>query len=274
MKETLGLNCCVKQTLGSTWSADIDRLVLVALVTIFTIVALGCVAAAVGRKLSKTDAEPDERRRKPWKRAVKIVLNRRNALAGVINPEGIPPSYKPEAELAAIDLFVEKAQLMLTRRGDRHRWLGQLTSVLVFEILLLAVIALLWLVQHASSTPTWQEVVLRVASAASIAGVLLGAAFFMGSLSRAHLHEATTLYNRRHMLRSGRLFLYLKFSGAEGQSLERVRRSLKVEDLERAFGGIHETSTAFKDIKTEVLTSTWLGQLIQAVARRDRQMMG
>jgi hypothetical protein len=204
-----------------------------------------------------------------WSDAVEHVKKRRESLAQILDSKADAAliQQNSEFELAAIDLFVEKAQAMLTRRGDDHRWLGIFTSWLVFEILLAAIVALLWLALHGAVQPRWEDVVIRIATTASIAGILLGAAFFMSALARAHLHEATTLYNRRHMVRAGRLFLYLKFLSDRRRPLRKAKNRLTVQDMEHAFGGLRETSTAFKDIKSEVLTSTWLGQLTQAIAR-------
>lgn len=220
---------------------------------------------ALTRFLSRRADHP----REEWDDAVQAVQQRRNSLSRILGPsaDSLSKERTCEYELAAIDLFVEKAQAMLTRRGDDHRWLGTFLSWLVFEILLAAVIALLWLAIRGAVHPTWEDVVIRIATAASLVGVLLGAAFFMSSLARAHLHEATTLYNRRHIVRAGRLFLYLKFLSERSGPLQKSKRRLTVQDMEHAFGGLAETSTAFKEIKPEVLTSTWLGQFLQTAAR-------
>lgn len=260
-----------------------DNTVLVLLFLLLFVCVLASVWVGAARFQSVRSQETTGKGAADWKQALEDLHQRRSAYRQILtskpadpNEYGIPDEPNSERqdigarELAAIDLFVEKAQIVLTQRGNDHRWLGTYLSWLVFVILLAAIVALLWLIDHRLDQPTWQDVVIRVASTASVAGILLGAAFFMGSLARAHMHEATTLYNRRHAIRLGRLYLYLKFLSGEEWLLAHSKDRLSVADMERAFGGIVETSTAFKDIKAEVLTSTWLGQLTQAIARGGR----
>jgi len=157
-------------------------------------------------------------------------------------------------KLAATDIFVEKAQVFLTTRG---RWLyifGFCTSVFATFILLTAA----WLVydadtkdllrvDHSSdnvSAAYLTMLILKSITAGSFVGAV---AYFFVSLSRALLHEATVLYSRRHSLRFGRLFVYLKSD------------TMSREDLEMIFNWNTEFSTAFKDIKAEDITkSPWI----------------
>jgi len=260
-----------------------DDIVLFWLVIALSICVTLSILAAIWRAVYVLMQERPGKAAADWDRALNDLHQRRSAYRKILTSKSsapddysIPdePTGEREGigarELGAIDLFVEKAQLVLTQRGNDHRWLGAYMSWLVFVILLAAIVALLWLIDHRLEQPTWEEVVVRIASTASVAGILLGAAFFMGSLARAHMHEATTLYNRRHAVRLGRLYLYLKFLSGEEWLLTNAKEKLTVTDMERAFGGIVETSTAFKDIKAEILTSTWLGQLTQAIARTGR----
>lgn len=182
-------------------------------------------------------------------------------------PPTAPPDREAEPDLAAIDLFVEKAQLRLTERGGRHQRLGNFYGTLVFSVLLWAVAFLLCTVPDPKlGADTWAAVVARILWSGAVVGLFLGAAFFLGSLAQSHLHESTTLLNKRHVVRLGRLFLYLKFQGESGRNLSAARRALTVEDMERAFGSVHETSTAFRNIKPEVLTNTLLGTFAKAFA--------
>jgi hypothetical protein len=75
----------------------------------------------------------------------------------------------------------------------------------------------------------------------SVGGAFIAAAGFLIYLSRSCFHEATILYNRRHALRFGRLFVYLKMSG----------ELFDLKELETAFKWTDEYSTAFKELKPE-----------------------
>ena len=86
----------------------------------------------------------------------------------------------------------------------------------------------------------------------STAGALIGAAaYFLITLSRALLHEATVLYARRHALRFGRLFVYLKNGDVD------------FEQLEDAFKWNTEFTTAFKDIQPDKISKTPLQKILE-----------
>lgn len=149
-------------------------------------------------------------------------------------------------QLAATDIFVEKAQGYLTQRGRIFYVLGTLTAVLAILVLLFAawfiinadVAGLLGVTRssdHVSRAYLW-VLILKSSTAAAFIG---GIAYFLVSLSRALLHEGTVLFSRRHSLRFGRLFVYLK-----SQEMSR-------EDLEAIFNWNAEFSTAFRDIRPE-----------------------
>ena len=160
-------------------------------------------------------------------------------------------------KLAATDIFVEKAQRFLTSRG---RWLyafGAFTSVAAMLVLLGGAyfvytrdpLRLLNVASSAHNVSTAYLTVLVLKS--TTAGAFLGAvAFFLVSLSRALLHEATVLFSRRHSLRFGRLFVYL------------MSDKMTRKDLEVIFNWHAEFSTAFKDIRAEQITKSPLNKLI------------
>jgi hypothetical protein len=205
-----------------------------------------------------------------WSSVIRQVLHRRTALKRIregkadIGGEFARGVDVTELlELSATDLFVEKVQNKLTERGNQHHLLGTAYSYAVFFALLLALLYLLAFAPQ-GYTLTWPGLLGRIAANGAVVGIFLGAAFFLGSLARSHLHEATVLFNKRHMVRLGRLFLYLKFAGLSGAALMQAKEKLNVEDIERAFGSVHETSTAFKTIKVEILTSTIFGQFAKA----------
>lgn len=139
------------------------------------------------------------------------------------------------------------------------------TIVPVDELLKLAAQESIEKGSNLKSNLAWPMVVGRTLAGAVPVGIILGVAFFLASLAKAHLHESTTLYNRRHLVRLGRLYFYLKLAGLDKESLFDLKKELKVDDLEKAFGSILESSTAFKTIAPEVLTSTLLGQFARAL---------
>jgi hypothetical protein len=113
-------------------------------------------------------------------------------------------------QLAATDLFVEKAQTHLTLRAYKYSFAG-----IVFALTCLVILGVIVYeaakVDIAAYSTSWMLVILFALRSAGIAGFAGAAVYFCASLSRAFFHEATTLYNRRHALRFGRLFIYLKY---------------------------------------------------------------
>lgn len=75
---------------------------------------------------------------------------------------------------------------------------------------------------------------IKVSSVAALVGAT---AYFLASLTKALLHEATVVLNRRKALRFGRLYVHLN------------RDNLTEKDIEKIFKSTDEFSTAFKDIK-------------------------
>src|SRR3989338_698250 len=86
---------------------------------------------------------------------------------------------------------------------------------------------------------TTGSLIFMIIKGGAAAGLVIASAMFLMHLARALFHEATILFNRRHALRFGRLFIYLK----EGE--------ISLEDLEKAFKWNDEFSTAFKDIRID-----------------------
>jgi len=102
----------------------------------------------------------------------------------------------------------------------------------------------------------------------SMLGPILGVAYFFTSLARAFFHEATILRNRRHSVRLGRLLLHLKVSSVtSAKELKKVIDELDITEVERSFGWNLETSTAFKDINPEAMTTSLIAQLTTAVQK-------
>lgn len=159
--------------------------------------------------------------------------------------------------LAATDVFVEKAQRLLSHRAQILMLFGIISAI----VSVAGMLAVGWYVAYGNgvvippgSTENPGYLALHILKASS-AGALVTAAFYLlVSLTRALLHEATTLYSRRHSLRFGRLYVYLK------------KGSVSFEELEKAFQWNAEYKSAFKDIKSDKVTESILKSLVKSPA--------
>jgi hypothetical protein len=161
---------------------------------------------------------------------------------------------KSAERLAATDLFVEKAQAILTERG----WTLTTSGVICTAIGVAILVGGASVLQQSADPPDTLSVpamMVRILKGAAIGGFFLGAAGFVLYLAKAMFHEATQLFSRRHALRFGRLYLYL----TDGE----IR---KFDHMERAFQWTGEFSTAFKDIKYELPRGT-LGDVSKVVQK-------
>jgi hypothetical protein len=174
-------------------------------------------------------------------------------------------------EVAATDLFVEKAQVYLTWRARFLTLVGSLAALIAVIIFMTPAIVLM--TQKDFSPPKYASIFIEkydmkhvkdkgvetityngptknqftyvfyliLLRNSAIGGAFIAAAGFLVYLSRSCFHEATILYNRRHALRFGRLFVYLKTAG----------NVFSIDELETAFKWTDEYSTAFKELKPE-----------------------
>ena len=120
--------------------------------------------------------------------------------------------------------------------------------------------------------PTGFKLTVYLLRSLAFSGFALALLYFTASMARAFLHEGTNLANRIHSLRFGRLYIYLKYGSVEKEGLDKLRRALKVSDLEEAFGWNIETSTAFKDMKTELMARNALVSALESVARIAKEV--
>jgi hypothetical protein len=145
-------------------------------------------------------------------------------------------------KLAATDVFVEKAQLLLGKRARLFVFLGTILSLIAVAVLVVAahVIYSRDIKDLFGGLPidgfTISIVLLKVSS---VGGFIVAAVAFLMRLSRSFLHEGTALYRGRHALRFGRLYVYLK----EGDAT--------LKELEKAFMWNAEFKTAFTSIKVD-----------------------
>ncbi len=156
--------------------------------------------------------------------------------------------------LAAIDVFVEKAQTVLTTRARRMSRAGFLTS----SVAVGALIALtIYIARHGTAadiTLTRNQLILRIVSAISLGAIVLVAVKYMIALARSFLHESVTLLSRRHSLRFGRLFAYMNPDDTD------------LDDLLAAFDWNRGGDSSFLDIRPGEIGQTPYSNAGQAVA--------
>ena len=158
-------------------------------------------------------------------------------------------------QLAAVDLFVEKAQAVLTARARRMSRAG--TAASLTAVAALAALSI-YIVQHASAIPADREIgrnelILRIVSAISLGAVVLVAVKYLIALARSFFHEGVTLLSRRHALRFGRMYVYLQ------------RGEMDVKELRKAFDWNRGGDSSFLDIKPDEIGKTPWSVLAKSV---------
>jgi hypothetical protein len=160
--------------------------------------------------------------------------------------------------LASTDLFVEKAQLVLTRRAKALYICGIFT--IVFTVVILGIGILM--VRHGLLNPVDPELenslkvlILRVFQTTALSAFLLVGVKLLISLSRSFFHEALSLFERRHALRFGRLFIYLK------------KGELDYQQFHESFQWNKETRTSFLDMRSEIIAETLLHKAIDGFTK-------
>jgi hypothetical protein len=81
--------------------------------------------------------------------------------------------------------------------------------------------------------------------------ISLSVAYFGLDLARACLHEGSALFQRRHALRFGKLFVYIK------------KKNITIDELNTAFQWHAQAETAFHEIKSDSFARSLLGRLIE-----------
>jgi hypothetical protein len=147
--------------------------------------------------------------------------------------------------LAATDVFVEKAQKAISERAKVYLWIGGVVSVLTLVGLVLVAI-FLYDSMREDITKGLEALpfTLRVIKMTTIGALLGGAGYFLVGIANACLQEGTALYSRRHALRFGRLYVYL--TGGK----------VKFEELEAAFNWNEEVHTAFRHLRADKATKS------------------
>jgi hypothetical protein len=159
-------------------------------------------------------------------------------------------------KVSATDVFVEKAQKAITDRAVKYQTWGAIISFVTIASMIAAAVFLwrgLEKFEYSDYTYDLYKFLIIIIRMLTIGALIAGVGYFLISIARALLHEGTALYSRRHALRFGRLYVYLK--GGEIQS---------VDELERAFRWNDAVHTAFVDIKPDKATKSF-AQLISEV---------
>jgi hypothetical protein len=137
------------------------------------------------------------------------------------------------ADVAALNVFVERAQIQLRRRV---LWCGVGVGVCVALNVVVAAVALDWLTATPLATGAggWQEVVRWGIQSVVLAALSFGLVYLFTTLARMLFREASQALEKRHAVGFGRLYVQMKVLGAA--DARRATRALTETELLRAFG--------------------------------------
>jgi hypothetical protein len=135
------------------------------------------------------------------------------------------------AEIAAVNVFVEKAQIQLRQRA---LWCGIGAAACVLMDVMVAVVALLWLTGSGPVAGGWEMVALWTLRASVLAALSFGLVYLFTSLARQLFAAASAALEKRHSLGFGRLYVQMKVLAAPDP--RRATRALTDTELLRAFG--------------------------------------
>jgi hypothetical protein len=167
--------------------------------------------------------------------------------------------------LACVDKFAQEAHEVLTSKAKAY-FIGGI-SCLVATLGTLHLAGLLamntYQITFASlNNSKWPThfVVIRVFSSLALAAAVYAVVKTFLSYSSAFFHEATRLLDRRHALRFGRLYMYLR------------REEYSFEQMEKTFEWHRETRTVFQGISATKIADSTLNQAMKTVAELSRAM--
>lgn len=198
-----------------------------------------------------------------------------------VNAPGDPILTQSELfRLGSTDLFVEKAQMVLTRRA---RWLYLAGGFTIFGTFLLIlttigligyqglnfppeVLGLVNLSKYATGQPgtevgNWVLVdglnatIIKIFQGVALSAIALVGVKYLISLGRSFFHEGESLLQRRHALRFGRLYVYLK------------KGNVDLENLEKMFEWNKEIRTAYLDLHPEVVAETIFHRIVDSATK-------
>jgi len=155
--------------------------------------------------------------------------------------------------LAATNLYVERAQKFITLRGRLLLGMGVLLSASILALLYETAVYIVKSFDLEKLPDEWPQAILVLFHSISISAVALIGAYFLASIARACLHEGIALFQRRHALRFGRLYVYLK------------KGEIDFKELDAAFQWHEGVDTAFRDIKLDAFTRTLLHKFLETM---------
>ena len=209
-----------------------------------------------------------------WPTYVEDVLIREYAV-DLVQKSLLANKFVASKEIASTDIFVQKAENDLQNRSDgmkknARRCLIAFPANVAFFVFIYILNKKFFQISFTEYYFATQELIRGIVKNATFIGIFLSSQYLIISLYRAFMHESTTLENRVHSLRLGRLFIYLKYSSAKLEDMASIRASVSSSELRDVFGWNIETSTAFKDIDArQVSKSIW--SIFSGIAAAIRQ---
>jgi len=142
--------------------------------------------------------------------------------------------------LAVTDLFVEKALSFLENEAETYRTKGiQANTIALYVFLGGVVAAFVYVLLPTDKHPTWPSLASTFIRSFTAYGMLVILAVGLRRYGRAMLDQGERLFERRHALRQGRLFVHLN----DG--------FLTISEMEAAFNWNAVGSNAFSQMQTE-----------------------
>jgi hypothetical protein len=154
--------------------------------------------------------------------------------------------------LAAADVFVEKAQLVLAQRA-RVMWRAGIVSTVSAVALLIGLSAfVVWRAEAISSTSIAANLlILGIVEMATAAIIVFVGVRYLLTLSRAFFRENVAVVARQHGLGFGRLYVYTNPD------------AVRLRDLQDAFGLDLESTPIFLDVKSKETADTIYSKVTQ-----------
>ena len=203
--------------------------------------------------MSKDEKDLERASRLDWYRiaALKRAKDRLKA-------EGVVAEPEQAFLLASTDLFVEKAQIALTRRAHYLFLSGAATTLVIVGILAKTAIFIAQRIAEPMDPAIYNStraLGFRVFQSTALTAVSLIGIKFLLSLARSFFHEGQRLFELRHALRFGRLFVYLRHG------------TINDNRLEDAFQWNKESRTSFLDMRPEMIADTVFNKLVDSIGK-------
>lgn len=156
--------------------------------------------------------------------------------------------------LATVDLFVEKAQRVLTKRARRMMFFGSAAALMALASVWGLVMLIYDISRHQQGGQTTNDAVVHIVGSIGLSGVALVSVKWMVALARSYFHENVTLLARRHALRFGRMYVYLNPDDTD------------IDHLLKAFDWNRGGSSSFLGISVGEVTQTPIGTAVGSAA--------